>query len=133
MRLSSPSASAFSSQASRSLELAPRVAFRGSAFAGCASAAAPTLTLMSIPVSRSVAVERSLEQADDECRSSRDDLGVLLSPFGERVGVRRLQNYRQTLTPHPTSLPIGDGADRACCSFAIKHSKATAVSKRRGK
>src|SRR6476620_11909923 len=60
MRLSSPSASAFSSQASRSLELAPRVAFRGSAFAGCASAAAPTLTLMSIPVSRSVAVERSL-------------------------------------------------------------------------
>src|SRR4029077_15005173 len=32
--------------------------FRGSAFAGCASV--PTLKLMSIPVSRSVAVERSL-------------------------------------------------------------------------
>src|SRR5207249_4210278 len=43
------------SQASRSLELAPRAAFRGSAFLGCGSAAAPTVTLMSISVSRSVA------------------------------------------------------------------------------
>ena len=24
-----------------------------------------------------------------------------LSPFGERVGVRGLQNHRKTLTPHP--------------------------------
>src|SRR5262249_5420400 len=30
-----------------------------------------------------------------------------LSPFGERVGVRGLQNYRETLTPHPTPLPTG--------------------------
>jgi hypothetical protein len=35
-----------------------------------------------------------------------------LSPFGERVGVRGLQNYRETLTPHPTPLPAGEGADR---------------------
>src|SRR5262249_38568054 len=38
-----------------------------------------------------------------------------LSPLGERVGVRGLQNYRETLTPHPTPRPLGDGADRACC------------------
>src|SRR5262245_17494927 len=38
-----------------------------------------------------------------------------LSPLGERVGVRGLQNYRETLTPHPTPLPLGEGADRACC------------------
>src|SRR5262249_178790 len=37
-----------------------------------------------------------------------------LSPFGERVGVRGLQNYRETLTPHPTPLPPGEGADRVC-------------------
>src|SRR5262249_29017534 len=51
----SPSFSTFSSQASRSLALAPRAAFRASAFAGCGSAAAPTLTLMSMSVSRSFA------------------------------------------------------------------------------
>src|SRR5262249_62108163 len=39
-----------------------------------------------------------------------------LSPFGERVGVRGLQTYRETLTPHPTPLPMGEGADRACRS-----------------
>src|SRR5215471_9579518 len=38
-----------------------------------------------------------------------------LSPLGERVGVRGLQNYRETLTPHPTPLSMGEGADRACC------------------
>src|SRR6516225_12191522 len=38
------------------------------------------------------------------------------SDFGwERVGVSGLQNYRETLTPHPTPLPTGEGADRACC------------------
>ena len=38
------------------------------------------------------------------------------SDFGwERVGVRGIQNYRKTLTPHPTPLPLGEGADRACC------------------
>src|SRR6185312_10382417 len=30
----------------------------------------------------------------------------------ERVGVRGLQNYRETLTPHPTPLPMGEGAHR---------------------
>jgi hypothetical protein len=38
-----------------------------------------------------------------------------LSPFGERVGVRGIQNYREALTPHPTPLPMGEGADRARC------------------
>ena len=36
-------------------------------------------------------------------------------PFGERVGVRGLRNYRETLTPHPTPLPLGEGADRVRC------------------
>src|SRR5205807_8252253 len=32
-----------------------------------------------------------------------------LSPFGERVGVRGLQTYREILTPHPTPLPAEVG------------------------
>ena len=32
-----------------------------------------------------------------------------LSPLGERVGVRGLQNYRETLTPHPNPLPAEVG------------------------
>src|SRR6266851_431013 len=36
-----------------------------------------------------------------------------LSPLGERAGVRGLPDYRETLTPHPTPLPMGEGADRA--------------------
>src|SRR5215475_10017424 len=102
MRLSSPSASAFSSQASRSLELAPRVAFRGSAFASCASAAAPTLTLMSIPVSRSVAVERSLAQAADVYRSSRHDPRLLYDDVTERVGLRQVQTLVLAVSRDPT-------------------------------
>ena len=35
-----------------------------------------------------------------------------LSPVGERDGVRGLQNQRETITPHPTPLPMGEGADR---------------------
>ena len=35
-----------------------------------------------------------------------------LSPLGEREGVRGLQTYRETVTPHPTPLPMGEGADR---------------------
>jgi hypothetical protein len=42
-----------------------------------------------------------------------------LSPFGERVGVRGLHYYRETITPHPTPLPMGEGADRACCLLMI--------------
>src|SRR5215467_2872966 len=44
-----------------------------------------------------------------------------LSPFGERVGVRGIQDYRETLTPHPTPLPMGEGADRACWPVHIEH------------
>jgi hypothetical protein len=39
-----------------------------------------------------------------------------LSPFGERVGVRGFEAYRETKTPHPTPLPMGEGADRVCGS-----------------
>src|SRR5215813_12919830 len=39
-----------------------------------------------------------------------------LSPLGERVGVRGVPAYRWTLTPHPTPLPMGEGADRASFS-----------------
>jgi hypothetical protein len=31
---------------------------------------------------------------------------------GERVGVRELPNYRETLTPHPSPLPMVEGAGR---------------------
>jgi peptide/nickel transport system ATP-binding protein len=37
-----------------------------------------------------------------------------LSPVGERVGVRGLQTYREGVTPHPTPLPMGEGAHRPC-------------------
>jgi hypothetical protein len=43
-----------------------------------------------------------------------------LSPFGERVGVRGLQNQRESLTPHPTPLPMGEGAERVCCAISAK-------------
>ena len=51
-----------------------------------------------------------------------DRATMLVSPFGERAGVRGIQNHRKTLTPHPTpSLPIGEGADRACRPFKTQH------------
>jgi hypothetical protein len=50
-----------------------------------------------------------------------------LSPFGERVGVRGLQNHRETIAPHPTPLPMGEGADRACCPLMIKHHDASKI------
>src|SRR5215470_17357285 len=42
------------------------------------------------------------------------ELGGLPLPDGERVGVRGFEAYRETLTPHPIPLPVGEGADRAC-------------------
>src|SRR6266545_4976935 len=45
-----------------------------------------------------------------------------LSTFGESWGVRGLPNYRETLTPHPIPLPMGEGADRACCSLSTNSS-----------
>ena len=44
-----------------------------------------------------------------------------LSPFGERVGVRGLPAYRETLTPHPTPLPSELGFTR------VRHSKVAEV------
>jgi peptide/nickel transport system ATP-binding protein len=35
-----------------------------------------------------------------------------LSPLGESVGVRGVHDDRETVTPHPTPLPAGEGADR---------------------
>src|SRR5262249_8832939 len=46
----------------------------------------------------------------------RSDLGVLPLPGGERVGVRGLEASRETLTPHPIPLPMGEGADQVRCS-----------------
>jgi hypothetical protein len=45
------------------------------------------------------------------CRQSVAISVRSLSPFGERVGVRGLQNCRETLTPHPTPLPMGERID----------------------
>src|SRR5262249_10056247 len=42
-------------------------------------------------------------------RTDRAANSVLsLSPFGERVGVRGSETHRETLTPHPTPLPMGE-------------------------
>src|SRR5262245_16319725 len=72
MRLSSPSASTFSSQASRSLELAPRAIVLASGFARCGSpSAAPTVTLMSICVSRLVLLPIGRSLARFEARRIR--------------------------------------------------------------
>src|SRR5262249_43639540 len=83
MRLSSPSASTFSSQASRSLALAPRAIFLASVFARCGSpSAAPTLTLMSIPVSRLVLLPNGRSLARFEARRIR--VGVTAGRQGAR-------------------------------------------------
>jgi tripartite-type tricarboxylate transporter receptor subunit TctC len=37
-----------------------------------------------------------------------------LCPFGERVGVRGSPIFRKIETPHPTPLPMGEGADLPC-------------------
>src|SRR5262245_14271788 len=72
MRLSSPSASPFSGQASRSLALAPRAIVLASVFARCGSpSAAPTLTLMSIPVSRLVLLPNGRSLARFKARRIR--------------------------------------------------------------
>src|SRR5215468_3591910 len=61
-----------------------------------------------------------LEQVHNKCRRGRNDFGVLPLPAGERVGVRGLYRTREALTPHPTPLPMGEGADRACGPLMIK-------------
>ena len=37
-------------------------------------------------------------------------LDALPLPSGERVGVRGVEAHRETLTPHPTPLPMGKRA-----------------------
>jgi peptide/nickel transport system ATP-binding protein len=80
---------------------------------------------------------RDLLPEDDAVAASSVDS---LSPLGERVGVRGLQDYRASETPHPTPLPrksglpdlreiqdatraspgrVGEGADRACGSVPL--------------
>jgi putative ABC transport system substrate-binding protein len=39
--------------------------------------------------------------------------GALPLPGGERVGVRGFETHRESLTPHPTPLPMGEEAERA--------------------
>src|SRR5712692_9768877 len=46
------------------------------------------------------------------CCTRRRACGALPLPSGERVGVRGFDAHRETLTPHPTPLPTGEGADR---------------------
>src|SRR5260370_14212354 len=44
-----------------------------------------------------------------------------LSPLGERVGLRGLQNYRDIVTPYPTPLPMGENSphtpQQVCCRY----------------
>src|SRR5262249_61510191 len=78
-----PSAATFPSHASRSLELAPRAIVLASAFARCGSPpAAPTGTLMSIPISRLVLLPIGRSLARFEARRIR-------------VGVRRAGKGRE--------------------------------------
>src|SRR5216684_6198040 len=42
-----------------------------------------------------------------------------LSPLGERVGVRGLQNYREIVTPHPTPLPMGEDLLHVLDNFVV--------------
>ena len=41
-------------------------------------------------------------------------LGALPLPGGERVGVRGFKAHRESVTPQPIPLPMGEGAERAC-------------------
>jgi putative ABC transport system substrate-binding protein len=61
---------------------------------------------------------------------TRSALGALPLPVGERVGVRGLEAYRETVTP----LPMGDGADRARgAPVAVSSIESTRIGmKRRG-
>src|SRR5262249_20627459 len=43
-----------------------------------------------------------------------------LSRFGERVGVRAIQNHRETLTPHPPPPPNGRGSRSSLLPVDIK-------------
>jgi hypothetical protein len=49
----------------------------------------------------------------------RRELGLLPLPIGERVGVRGVEAYRETLTPHPIPLPMGEGAERVRGSSSV--------------
>src|SRR5262245_22330860 len=90
MRLSSPSASTFSSQASRSLALAPRAIVLASGFARCGSpSAAPTLTLMSIPVSRLVLLPKGRSLARFEARRIRVGVTARRQGTNERARAKK--------------------------------------------
>src|SRR6266436_4982761 len=48
-----------------------------------------------------------------ERRRAGGEFALLPLPGGERVGVRGIEAHRETKTPHPTPLPMGEGAERA--------------------
>src|SRR5260370_22948055 len=48
-----------------------------------------------------------------ERRRAGGEFALLPLPCGERVGVRGIEAHRETKTPHPTPLPMGEGAERA--------------------
>ena len=65
----------------------------------------------------------SMKSAPDEVGHTRATRSVCsLSPLGERVGVRGLPSP-QTITPHPTPLPKGEGADRGSVDECASHTR----------
>src|SRR5260370_1436943 len=48
-----------------------------------------------------------------ERRRAGGEFALLPLPCGERVGVRGIEAHRETKTPHPPPLPMGEGAERA--------------------
>jgi nitrate/nitrite transport system ATP-binding protein len=61
-----------------------------------------------VPVVRPAAPHAAAGAATDSAAGSVSSL----SPFGERVGVKGLENHRETITPHPAPLPMGEGVER---------------------
>src|SRR5262249_12731201 len=60
-----------------------------------------------------------LEQFHNECRRWRNALGALPLPVWGEGWAEGLQNYRETLTPHPTPLPMGERPDSSSSQFSI--------------
>src|SRR5712692_8882655 len=71
----------------------------------------------------SIALHSSLDchrsSSDPACNPACRRLGALPLPLGERVGVRGFEAYRETLTPHPNPLPMGEGADRVRSPISV--------------
>src|SRR2546430_16712593 len=77
------------------------------AMASASKVASTILTLLTAVTGSRISGAFTMSVDDSATISVRS-----LSPFGERVGVRGLPNYRGTLTPHPTPLPAEVGFTR---------------------